>query len=223
MTTSVLDVYNLALLACNGRGQVTDLNEASRERELCSRFYPLARDTVQESGYWPICRSMQTLAVLTLQAATWTEGAPPLQFYYSYALPTDYLRAWHLADYSPFEIGYDSIRNRAALYSNSQSAVLTYARRNDDVAAWTPGQKQATIYGLAGHVAGALTGRSALINVNYQKANEFLKEGQANAMNSDNNYFDSMPEWITARGGVVTVSPTRFFYPQSTGFAAGQP
>lgn len=218
MTTTVLDIYNSALLACNGRGQVSDLNEASRERELCSRFYNLTRDTVQEAAYWPNCRAMQGLAVVTLQAATWVEGAPPMQFYYAYALPADYLRAWHMADYTPFEIGYDSVRDRTVLYSNTESAVLVYARRSDSVAEWTPGQKQSTIYGLAGHIAGALSGRSALIQANFQKANKYLDDARANTMNSENNFFDSLPDWIAARGNSISVSPTRFFYPQGSGF-----
>lgn len=219
MTSTVLDVYNNALLACNGRGQLSDLNEASRERELCSRFYPLARDTVQEGAYWPGCRAMSRLAVLTTAPAVWVEGAPPPQFYYSYALPENYLRAWHLDDYSPFELGFDTTRARAALYTNSPEAILVYARRSDAVTDWTPGQKQATIYGLAGHIAGSLSGRSALIQASFEKANRFLAEARASALNSENNFFDTIPDWLQARGQQISVSPARYFYPQGAGFS----
>lgn len=219
MTNSVLDVYNAALIACNGRGLVSDLNEASRECELCSLFYPLVRDTVQESGYWPATRVQAQLALLATQGPLWVPGSPPDEYLYSYAAPADYLRAWHMQDYSSFDIGYDKLTDRMAIYSSLSVAILTYACRNDNVASWTPGQKQATIYGLAGHIAGSLSGRSALIQTNFEKANKFLAEGKALASNATNNPFDTVPDWIQARGLISNMFPNRFLYPIATGFS----
>ena len=212
MTSTVLDIWNAALLAVNGRGQLSSLTEASRERELCARFYDLTVQTVQEAANWPASRSLERLALVSTQAALWVPGLPPPEYTYAYALPSGYLRAWYMSDYSEFIIGYDAITATTQVYSNTPEAILTYSRLQPVVQLWTPGQQQATIYGLAGHIAGALTGKPSLIQASFQKANRFLEEAQASAV-SQFSHFESVPDWIAARNGQSAPALAHFTYP----------
>lgn len=220
MTSTVLDIYNGALSAVHAKGAVSSLNENSRERDVCSRWYPLVRDTVQEAAYWPGC---QTTVRLSLHAErtslNWSAGDPAPQFLYAYVLPGDYLRARHLVGYEPFTIEYDVALSQNLLMTNVALATLVYSRRSDEVHLWTPGQRMATIYGLAAHIAGPLSGNNQLKALNLQLANNLLEQAQSGAANAQQYQLDVMPAVFAARGAIDFRSETRFLYPVGNLFA----
>lgn len=221
MSTTVLSIYNGAISAAHGKGRLTSLSQNSRERDECDTWYPAVRDQVQEAAYWPGCRTTNALSLLGEAGTSWVAGSPESGFAYSYGLPDDYLRAWHLVDFSTFTLSFDPTRNRTVLNTNSKDAILVYACRQENPVHWTAGQRWATIHALAAAIVGPLTGQSGLDQLNYQKANEFITAARAVALNTQNLQYDSLPPELAARGYTAELSfPTRYYYPLGGLFGA---
>lgn len=221
---NVLNLYNAAISAAGGKGRLSSLSQASREREACDTWYPIVRDAVQEAAYWPSSKTMNRLALIATRTPTaaWVAGDPIHPYTYSYALPNDYLRARYLVDYSRFEITFDDSRGYSVLNAQMPQAVLVYSKRNDLPAQWTPGQYHATVFALAAHITTELGLRGNLASMNMQKANDLLLAAQASAATGDNMGTDVVPPAIAARGVQMTM-PDRYYYPQGNVFiqAAG--
>lgn len=217
MTSSVLDVYNAALSAATAKGRLSSLSENSKEREECERWYDLTIKTVQEAAYWPGSEVLARLPLMRQRDAnlTWEAADPRPQYMFKYALPPNYLRAWYLTDYSRFAVHFDVGSDTNVISANSKDAILVYARLQRNVNSWTSTQTLATIYGLAGHISGGLTGKEQLVKRNFELANNILMDAQAAAANSqDQLNAESIPPQIYARtGGSAVQSSTRFIYP----------
>jgi len=224
MVSTVLDIYNAALSACHAKGRVSSLTENSREREECDIWYDLVLETVQEAAWWPSSKATERLALLTTRDtnAAWVATDPLPQYNYKYSLPTGYLRAWHLTDFTQFELGYDATREKTVLHSNTPNASLTYARKQELVGTWTPGQRNATIYGLAGHIAGALTGRGEIVQKNFNLANQLLADAQAASMPVGQQQLQFIPSVLQGRGySDFSHTEVRYYYPMGGLFSAG--
>jgi hypothetical protein len=215
-------VYNLALSAIHAKGAVASLLERSREREVCERWYPLVRDTVQEAAYWPSCTATERLALAEERnfSLAWSAGNPAPQYSFVYYLPADYLRARYLASFLPFTVEFDSTRSRRMLHTSEPDAALVYTRQSDNVLDWTPGQKMATVYGLAAHIAGPITGSRALTADCISKANSILMDAQASAQNAQDQQAEILPAVFQARGYAGGVSSPAFYYPTGGYFSA---
>ena len=217
---SVLDIWNQALSAVKARGRLTSLSDRTPEGEVCSQIYPTVLEMVQCAAWWPACKALARLALLSESDEEWTEGDPEPGYAFAYALPEGMLHPWHFTDYTPFSLSYSSTRGRMLLSTNTQSPVLVYARKNEDPASWTQGQRQATIFALAAHIATPLTGSRAMVEQNFQLASRILEDEQARAANAIEP--DSRPAvpWLAARG--FSVSPRdRFIYPFGAVSVAG--
>ncbi len=83
---SEVDIANLALSALGDSATVASLNppEGSPQAERCAKFYPLARDSLQEEFIWSFCIRRKQLALIS----AW-EGS---QWAYAYAVPAEMLR-----------------------------------------------------------------------------------------------------------------------------------
>ena len=221
MTASVLDIYNGALSAVHAKGAVSSLTEASREREVCERWYSVVRDVVQEAAYWPACQATIRLALKQERDSTlaWADGNPAPQFLFSYYLPENYLRARYLPGYQPFVIEFDHVEGKLMLSTNVESATLVYSRRSDSVVQWSPGQQLATMYGLASHIAGPLTGDKQLKALNAKLANDILLSAQSAVAGGQDFQIDVMPSIFAARGAAGFASETRYTYPVGSLFA----
>lgn len=217
-TSSALDVYNAALSAIHAKGRLSSLAENSREREECDIWYDLVLRVVQEAAFWPSSKKVVYLPLVSERGnAAWTVADPLPGYKYSYALPSDCLRPWHLIDYSRFALSFDSTEDGVLLHTNTEKAVLSYAFLQTNVLHWTPQQLMATIYGLAGHVAGPITGRGELVQKNFNLANTILIDAQAAAANSDDDRIDNVPEVLLARGYAYP-GTSRYFYPHGSLF-----
>jgi hypothetical protein len=224
MVTSVLDVYNAALSACHAKGRLTSLTENTRERFECDVWYSSVVKTVQEASFWPSSQSIEylTLGVERDFTADWVETDPAPEYKYKYNLPTDFLRARYITTYARFDLFYDEAEDAVMLHTNQESAALVYSRLNENPAQWTPSQQQATIYGLAAHIAGPVSGRGELVQKNVQLANQILMQAQATVINGMNRKVQSLPPGIAARGfDDVAYSQYRYFYPFGGVFALG--
>lgn len=222
MVSTVLGVWNLALEAAHAPGRVSSEDELSREREICSLFYDLVRRQVQEANYWPCCRAMAYLPLIKERNfnAAWVQSDPEPNYIYKYGLPDKYMRAWHLSDYSRFSLSTDVTLNKVVVHSNLPQAAMVYAIDQTDVTQWSPLQLQATIYGLAAHIAGPLTGKNSIIQKNMQAANSILETASAAAADvTQNDDVQHIPIEIAARGYGIGVETNRYYYPVGAHFA----
>ena len=221
MASTILAIYNQAISAIHGRGRLSSLTDNTREREECDIWYEQVRDTVQEAAHWDTCRNTERLTLLATRTTTanWAAGDPAPQYLYRYALPTHYLRAWNLSDFAYFTISYDETRNRNVLDTNSYNAVLIYGRRQENPALWSAGMVRATVHGLAGAIAGGLTGKTQLTQLQYQLANQALYDAQAANSNSTMQ-LETIPPALQARG-YSEAQETRYYYPYGEVFSAG--
>ena len=224
MSTTVLGIYNAALSAAHARGRLSALTDASVEREECDIWYDLIRDRVMEAAYWPGCRTTSRLALLKErdQSANWLPGDPETEFLYSYALPADYLRAWHLVSFERFSISFDSSNNRQILSTNAVNAVLIYAFRQNNPVFWTPGQRESTVYALAAAVAGAIMGDMQIVQKNYQLADERILAARSHANNAQNMMPEATPPSLQARGWIDNFR-TKYYYPHGPMFVEAVP
>lgn len=213
---SVLGVWNKALSAVNARGRLSSLTDRSPEQEVCDEWYTLVRDVVQAAAWWPSCKTLARLALLSETDATdWADGQPEPGYAYAYATPANYLHPWHLTNFDRFSLSYSSSRNRVIISTNTEEAILVYARRNEDPTQWTPGQLQATIHALALKIAGPLTGKNSQIQLHLQQVQTLIMEEQAKVANMiEPDPRPSVP-WLAARG-VQSFTNARFFYPFGT-------
>lgn len=214
MTTTVLGIYNAALSAVRGKGRLSSLSDQSREREECDIWYPLVRNRVQEAAFWPSSRRTARLALLEERdfSVAWASGDPEAQFKYVYALPEDYLRAWHLINFEQFSISFDPTRTRNVLSTNVNGAVLIYAAVQDNPVFWSPGQQQATIYALAASIAGPISGQNSLQEINYNLADQMIQRARADTQMSINLPVETLPPALAARG-YTDYPHTRYYYP----------
>jgi hypothetical protein len=224
MTTTVLGIYNAALSAVRAKGRLSSLLDESREREECDIWYEMVRDRVQEAAFWPSSRRTARLPLLRTRDFTdhWAEGDPESQFQYAYALPTDYLRAWHLDTFETFSISFDSSRTRNVLSTNMNQALLVYAAAQTNPVFWTPGQRQATIYALAAAISGAISGQNSLQQLNYQLADEAIMAARADSQMSVSLPTETLPPALAARG-YSDYRHTRFYYPYGPLFSEARP
>lgn len=218
---SVLAVYNAALSAVGAKGRIASFSDKNRGREECDIWYELVRDTVQEASYWPACRRVERLTFLAERDLTqnWAVGNPEPQYTYVYALPEDYLRAWHMADFARFSISYDNTRSRRVLHTNTSTPVLIYAAVAEEPRFWSPLMRLATIHGLAAHVARPITGSGQMQQMQIQLANLYLERAQTAAANTMRNQIEHVPEALRVRG-YDTPSLSAYYMPFGPSFEA---
>ena len=79
---SEVDICNLALGHIGDSATVSSINppEGSAQAEHCSRFYPIARDSLLEMHNWGFATKRTNIALLTSNFSEWK---------YCYAIPTD--------------------------------------------------------------------------------------------------------------------------------------
>lgn len=218
---SVLDVWNQALSAAKARGRVDSLTEVSPEAEVCGQWYETVARSVQSAAWWPACKTTIRLALLSESTATWADGQPEPGYAYAYGLPENFLRAWYLTDYSRFALGHSPSLNRVILSANTPTAALTYARFNSDPTQWDQNLVMTTVYALATHIAGPLTGQARTMQMLAQSAQTLLDEARGvTAMQMEEGAPRTQVPWLAARG--YSSEPTaRFYYPHGGLYLAG--
>lgn len=217
---SALDIYNIALSAAHAKGRVSSLTEVSKEQEVCSQWYTPVLETVQSAARWSGSKTIAYLPLLKEKQSNtaWAEDDPAPGYRYKYGLPNNYLRAWYLTNYARFEITYSPADSARVISTDVENAVLVYAQRQTDLNAWSPQQKMATAYGLAGHISGPLRGDRNTIQKNFQLADQILLDAQAASLNTGEHRTEVMPPDIASRGYSGLETQQRYYYPVGSGF-----
>ena len=201
--TTKLEVYNMAISAVRGRGNLTSLTQRSREREECDLWYATIVDVAQEAAFWPCCKSAEQLENGDEESVR--------GFAYRYALPTDLLRPWYLRELQKFSVEDHDGTN--VLFTSAEDPILFFAKRAADPERWPPSLVQAIAFGIAAKIARPLTGKAELIESLVLTANNFLSQAQSTVLNSSGNFLpDTIPDFLSARG--IGASQTeRFLFP----------
>src|SRR5580765_6431576 len=96
-----LDIANMALLAINAGGTITDFAEQSRDAQVVNQYYTQARDDALGQAHWNFARKTAVLSLLKsapgtpefvgTPSTTWTSDYPAPPWAYEYQKPDDCL------------------------------------------------------------------------------------------------------------------------------------
>lgn len=213
MANTKLDVFNIAMYHVGTREDIADVNEESREAEVCRLLYPRVVEQVLQAAYWTSAKGHARLAVLAERDDTvaWTATDPEPGFRFAYAVPADFIYPRFLTSYERFSFGI--LGSAKALFANTEDAILQYTMNQDNVALWDPQLFTAMTWALAAYAGMSLHGKAQRAQFAAQQANSTIMEARVSNANSENNTIDSIPEWISARGFAGSVPDTRYFYP----------
>ena len=153
---------------------------------------------------------MRLAAFAENEDETWVPGSPAPGYRYSFNLPADMVRPRALTTWEPFEIS--QVGNRARLSTNINAPILSYTSYLTDITQWDDSFRLAVVFGLAAVISGKLTGSQSLGQELQNQANQLIVEAQVSAANSDEETYEAMPEWLSARG-FGNVSSQKFIYP----------
>lgn len=216
MATDVVVLYNLALDTIGARNKISLPTEQSREAEACQLWFPQIRDQVLASAAWPEATKMERLALLSLQDndgdEVWAQGDPRPDLTNAYALPADLLRPQYISDFSRFAVQSYGEENRV-LMTNKQSPILIYTFRQTKVSMWSQELQMAIMKGLAASICLPLTGKTSRAKLLMDEANQYILAARETAANTNDERFESIPDWISARGFIDSSTLTRYIYP----------
>lgn len=215
--TTEVGLYNLALSLTGAKAKVATTTEASREAEACYLWYSDVRDLVLNAAPWDSIKSVRKLELVAERDTEedWEDYDPPEGMTYAYALPSDYLRARYLSTFERFTLGQDH-SNVKRLFTNVENAVLVYSRTQTSITLWEQPLKMAIVHGLAAYIARPLTGKADLATNLLQAANDILSAAKTEMANSGEMQFESIPDWIAARGYSGSAPSTRFIFPSGS-------
>lgn len=212
MAQDIVSIYNLALDAAGTKSRVISPTEVSREAETCNRWYEPVRNQILRSAPWQSCRNTALLALSATRDfdLAWAEGDPEPPWTYRYNLPSDFLYPRYLDSFQPFVLG-DSLGN-PVLFTHEPSATLIHTKKQIIPPAWDADLYWAIVHGLAAYIVMPLSGKTSRARSELELANLAIINARVNTANENTVEYDSMPDWLIARGVTTTTVPSRFIY-----------
>jgi hypothetical protein len=227
MAYTDIDICNLALSHLGDIATVANIvTPSSAQEKYCARFYPLARDLLQEMHLWGFLTTRATLAASAVTPpSTWQYAftAPAGVINYievldpnardDYSTPVVYSRYGgstapiaNVGVFTPQPFAVESDGTGAGIeiiYCNLSPAVLRYTQQVTDPSKFPPTFVRALSYRLAAMLAGPIikgdTGMKVAIEME-----KMAEKTQADAEVSDANQRNIKPAqsapWITSRG-----------------------
>ena len=161
---SVIDICNLALANLGDVATVSSIDppEGSAQAEHCARFYPIARDTLQEVALWGFATRREVLTLLNVTVSPWLYTyQPPSNMLRAISVlpdgvPDDYALGEFLDPYAPRSFTIESAPFGRILLSNTPNATLRYTVRVTDSTQFPPMFTVALSHLLASMLAGPL-------------------------------------------------------------------
>jgi hypothetical protein len=219
MAQDLVTLFNLALSAVGTRSAVASPDEASREAEICRRWYDTVRRHALKAAPWSCAREVVGLAQLAVRSDTtaWSSSDPEPPWTYLFGAPTNMLHPRHLESYMNFVL---TQRNDAqAFLTDDAQPVLTYTKDQLKPSSWDSDFWLVMVHGLAAAIAMNLHGKPARAKVSIDAANEIIMVARATNANQDQEQYDSIPDWLVARGARQGSSYSRFIYPHGPLFS----
>ena len=213
MAYDEVTIYNLALGAVGARASVNRPDERTREAIVCRQWFEAVRDTVFRAAPWSSLKGNRLLPLLRTRntGLPWVEGDPDPEWAFAYGLPDDFIYPRNLQNFSRFEMS--AYGDAQALMTNEDGALLSYTRRVENPSAWDIGLYTAIHSGLAAHICLQLNGSRSRAQMALQRANEIIMTERATNANQHQNDYDSMPDWLIARGLGGPPTFSRYLYP----------
>lgn len=206
------ELFQLALDVAGSRRNIASPTEASREAELCRRWYNTVRNQVLRAAFWPATKASRRLSVQAEKSnGDWITGDPDPSYQFAYAAPSDMLRPRFLSDFSRFELSVWA-GDQISIMSNTDEALLIYSFRQTNINVWDEDLYQCIVYALAANITRPLTGKDQTAYDNLSFANQIIMNARANDANINEASFDTLPEWLSARG-YCDSSISQFIYP----------
>lgn len=220
--TQEVHIYNMALNAVGTKDDVAFTTEESREAEVCRLWFGPVRDHVFRAAYWPSTKAFARLALLAERddSVAWATGDPEPGFRFAYAQPADALRPRYLTTFGRFSTGIH--QGQKAIVSQEEAVILAYTKAEDNVALWDVSLQFAVAHALAAFIAMPLHGKPSRAKKAEDTANGLITEARVVAANEEENQYDSIPDWIAARGYGGSVAVSRFLYPYGPMINAGE-
>ena len=214
MSTSVVKIYNQALSACGSISTLESVDENVPEAETCNLWYEDVRDKIFQSAPW---HKLTRAARLSLVAErdpdlAWTIADPVPGNQFAYGLPSDLIRPRYLYNYGQFRDG-TTPSGQNVIWTNTESPILFYTRRENDPNQWDPMLRSAIVFGLAAHIAMRVTGKPAIVQANYNLAMQEIDAARvADANRHQTMVSDFIPDSLQARGYAWS-QQYRYIYP----------
>jgi hypothetical protein len=209
---SEVEVYNLALNAIGGRNNISSPTENSREAEVCNLWYSAVRDQVLAAAPWPEASKLEYLALAAKADDSWSPGEPRPGYEYAYTMPIDCIRPQYLTTFSRFLITAGP-NDTILLHTNESQALLMYTFNQAVVTLWSRELQMAIVYGLAAHICMPLTGKPSRTQMLVDRANSIIIAARESSANTSDDRYETVPDWLTARGYADTSSRSAFYYP----------
>lgn len=200
MSSSLVQIYNLALMRVGHSEFISDPNEASNAGNLCRMVYDQCRDQVLRDFPWRFAKKRIALALNT--------STPPAEWSYEYTKPADCLRVRNLITPGnrtplaeqkiPFELMLNEV-NEEAIYTDLESAELIYTVGITDTGRFPPDFVGALAFALAAELAIPLRGKPDIAQMMRQGYSAAISQAAANSMNEG---FDQIPQssFLAVRG-----------------------
>jgi len=212
MARDVVTLYNTALSAVSSRGRISTPTENSREAEICNLWYETVRDQILAAAPWSCARTVANLALISERNfdAAYTIGDPEPPWRFAYSLPADFIYPRFLDTFDNFLLG--QMNNQRVLYTGLSGATLIYTNRQTIPAVWDADLWLAMIQGLAGFICKPLNGKTTMAADAINMANAIITRARVQSANEDQIEYDSIPDWLIARGAIASAVPNRFIY-----------
>lgn len=210
---SVVELYNLALSSVGTKALVSSPDEASREAEVCTLWYATVRDSVLRAAPWSSARASKRLALQVERDVDedWVATDPEPGWRFAYSTPSDMIAPRYLSNFDRFALAVSSTNSRTIL-TNTENAILVYTKRQEQVQMWDISLYLAVAYALAAHIAMHLHGKPDRAQLAQEKANAFIMQARLDAANAVQEQYQTVPDWITARGYAGAAPSVRFIY-----------
>lgn len=212
MSASETELYNLALSASGTRAKISSPTERSKEAETCALWYPIVRKTVLRAAPWASAKGIKNLSLLATRDfdLDWANGDPQPEYLYTHACPADFIYPRYLNGFGTFEMGDQN--GQAVIYSHTELPVLIYTKDQTVPSAWDVSLYMATANMLAGQIALNLHGKVGRAQKCLDTANQYVLQSRIQTANENMVEYDSMPDWLIARGAFSGSTPSRFIY-----------
>jgi hypothetical protein len=215
VTTSIVQICNLALDAIATRSSIADINEGSTEANACLRHYEPALEAVLQAAHWNFARRQIAMTVLADASAGGTVPAP---WVYSYAIPSDMVQGRYVLPTTAASVGtpYTGARSpavrflltsdldannqpRTVVLTNQPQATLVYTARITNVSLFDGQFVDAFALYLGARLAMPLTGDRAKGKDAFEMARALTLAAQVSNGNEGLTILDSVPDWVAAR------------------------
>ncbi len=212
--TDLVTIYNRALSIAGTRTSVSAVDENSREAEVCTTWYSLVRDLVLGAAPWNEAKAYSRMSVLKERDTNvaWATDDPEPGYIYAYAAPSDMIRPRYLSSFEPFTRGiYNSVTD--SIFTNTKDAILVYTVRQADLDLWRHDLENAVTNALGAAICMPLHGKPDRARFALEQANIRITAAIVANANTDEEQFESVPDWIQARGSALNNPVNRFIYP----------